>query len=506
MGIFEQVHEPCKPTLTTILSNPLLLHLISPYIPLPSLIALSATCHDLHGLFDASPVPYRRLELSPLRHAYPPPPRPLAIGGTEQRTQQMDDSLTASDFYSAPLRGIFAQLSRRHMLNHISTMVLDGLAVTAELVREIICEDRFNVRVLSIREVKHLNELALRQTLLYAARPGRADGALKLRALYVFGGRDPLEEAEDSGRGARTRRARTRSPLPATGRPAPRSPHLEGQEKVKEKPMKSWYHPSGRILPRRPDVDWATVLHACEGLIYFDAVLCRGPRHNPCHSLLSSPPSYLPAAPTPPATLTYLPPAIATIALGHGCTSCTSCPESPAIYGSSPSPQLPLLAPPPLHASTVRAAQCPLGMLERWNATETGYESAWPPRVYARCEACLKQRWCERCGKWWCEECYDPGRGGGVHGGGEEAEHVGVHDQGGQVEENEVTMDEEHTQPMGSKRECFGCGQTCHSCTKQFIRPCRTCRNEYCVLDNDGSSATDCDWCRYSGRRTLDPY
>jgi hypothetical protein len=26
--------------------------------------------------------------------------------------------------------------------------------------------------------------------------------------------------------------------------------------------------------------------------------------------------------------------------------------------------------------------------------------------LYARCEDCLKGRWCERCHKWWDEDCY----------------------------------------------------------------------------------------------------
>ncbi len=29
------------------------------------------------------------------------------------------------------------------------------------------------------------------------------------------------------------------------------------------------------------------------------------------------------------------------------------------------------------------------------------------PKLILRCEDCLRGRWCERCNRWWCEDCYE---------------------------------------------------------------------------------------------------
>ncbi|THX44903.1 hypothetical protein D6D11_07807 [Aureobasidium pullulans] len=52
-------------------------------------------------------------------------------------------------------------------------MILDGLSVPAELVRDIIVDDRFNVKILSIRKVTNMNQRGL-----------------QLKGLYLFGHKD----------------------------------------------------------------------------------------------------------------------------------------------------------------------------------------------------------------------------------------------------------------------------------------------------------------------------
>lgn len=75
-------------------------------------------------------------------------------------------------------------------------MVLDGLAVTFELCSEILLDDTYNVRILSIRDVTNLNENKLRHALSYACRPGRPEGTPRLKGLYIFGtGDDPATDA-----------------------------------------------------------------------------------------------------------------------------------------------------------------------------------------------------------------------------------------------------------------------------------------------------------------------
>ena len=48
-----------------------------------------------------------------------------------------------------------------------------------------------------------------------------------------------------------------------------------------------------------------------------------------------------------------------------------------------------------------------------------------------------------------------------------------------------------HRAQVGVHRDCFGCGRTCEECKAKYIRTCRFCRAEYCVIDNEGSSETE---------------
>lgn len=388
-------------TLSDLLSNSLVLRQTAPYIPVATLCALMGTSWSVRQTIKQSSDATRYLNLSTV-HIPTLDDKPLDGGGISWRNERMDEALTEDEFYSGPLRGVMSRLSRQDILSNISTMILDGLTVPAEVVREIISEDRFSVRILSIREAKHLNERKLMLALKYAVRPTRPKGMPKLRGLYVFG---PMERAvkgaePDIGR----RRSPTRYPdsspsgvmdalgaqLGAEWNEKSKSALKADLHGVEDK----WYQPTGLMFKKTPASDWADTLQACEGIIHFDAVLCRGPRHDPQAYANQDP-----DIPTNPHNA-YIPPTIATVALGpHGCSKCESSPEGPACFGSSPSHHLPLLSPPPLHSSSIRAAQWP-------HSLRPTSES---PKLYVRCKECLKHRWCERCGKWWDEKCYMPG-------------------------------------------------------------------------------------------------
>ena len=130
-------------------------------------------------------------------------------------------------------------------------------------------------------------------------------------------------------------------------------------------------------------------MRECEGIISFDAVLCRGPRHS------DTEPERPGKAPLPWYTRepAYIRPRAATRVL-EGCHGCGSAPERFAVFGKSPLHQLPLLAPLPLHASTQRACKAP-------------FQATSKPYLFARCVACMRNRCCESCQKWWCEDCYE---------------------------------------------------------------------------------------------------
>ncbi|KAF2006990.1 hypothetical protein P154DRAFT_517433 [Amniculicola lignicola CBS 123094] len=374
-------------TLADLLSNSLVLRQTAPYLPVPALYALAATSKTFHHIVHRAPDVFRFLDLSAVKSAVVPY-EPLDSGGISWRAERMDESLTEDEFYSGPLRGIFSKLERRHVLRCVHTLVLDGLSVPADLVREIIADDRFNVRILSIRDAKHLNERKLMQVLRYAVRPSRPEGTPRIKGIYFFSPHDP-RPIEDS--------TSKKRPFPSVDRGVMTSQGAQIGAEWNQKSSKAlntalartddkWYQTSGRLIKKRPSSEWAETLKACEGIIAFDAVLCRGPRHDPNRATYPHAPSHV----------SYLSPAIATIALGpSGCETCHSSPEAPATFGFSATSQLPLLSPPPLHSSTIRSAQKPHMI-----------DGSSPPPLFARCDDCLKGRWCERCNKWWDEDCY----------------------------------------------------------------------------------------------------
>jgi hypothetical protein len=124
-----------------------------------------------------------------------------------------------------------------------------------------------------------------------------------------------------------------------------------------------WYLRS-KVAFQPPEFEfyYSALLRATRGVLVWDAVLCRAPRHT---------------YPDP----RYIIPTIASVALGpRGCHICSSLPEGP---GSTVN-QLPLLSPLPFHSSSVRVAQ---------EVPSHGPRIA-PLPFYACCVNCLKHRWC----------------------------------------------------------------------------------------------------------------
>ncbi|KAF2133192.1 hypothetical protein P153DRAFT_307749 [Dothidotthia symphoricarpi CBS 119687] len=471
-------------SLADLLSNTLILRQTAPYLPVSSLCALAATSRPLYYTIRQSPEAFRYLDLSPVKSAIVPFDGPLDAGGIVWRAERMDESLSEDEFYSGPLRGIFSRLEKQSLLRNVHTLVLDGLSVTAELVKDLLTEERYNVRILSIREVKHLNERKLQQYLRYAVRPSRPEGTPRVKGIYLFGPRDPAPLPGSSS---------TNNPPSSVSRGIMSSQGAQIGAEWNQKSSEAlgaalartedkWYQSSGKMMTKRPSSEWAEVIQACEGIVAFDAVLCRGPRHDPSKAYVTEGQSH-----SIPHPASFLRPCIATVALGpSGCESCHTSSEGPAACGHSPSSHLPLLSPVPLHGSSIRAAQTPHTI-----------DGSTAPPLYVRCEDCLKGRWCERCNKWWDEECY---------AGSTVAQRT-------ELQQTELTEDiqsngstclipKQTIKIIGVRRDCFGCGHTCISCKELFIRQCTKCQQEYCREDNETSSETLCDWCNYTARRS----
>lgn len=299
-------------------------------------------------------------------------------------------------FYGGPLRGIFSSLRRQNILQNVQTLVLDGLAVPADLVAEIITHDSFNVRILSIRDVQHLNERKLQQALLYAIRPSRREGTPKLQGLYVFGQKQAIAapvikrhvNRYPPGIAPIDTIPIYRGVMASQGAQIGAEWNKKSQEVLEEEAIRNsdlWFGKCGKVLTKPIGSEWASTLQACQGLLSFDAVLCHGPRHRIRDE--TAPSAWYAQADM------HIGPQIATHALG-ACSGCGAAPEGLCKFGSTNVTRLPLLSPVPLHTSTSKSAKAPFrGQVEK--------------KLLMRCFECLKNRYCESCHKWWCEDCYE---------------------------------------------------------------------------------------------------
>lgn len=297
------------------------------------------------------------------------------------------------------MRGIFHNLRRRNILSDVQTLVLDGLAVPADLVTEIITHDSFNVRVLSIRDAQHLNERKLQQALLYSIRSSRPPNTPKLQGLYIFGPKDTSFSRSRRRINkclAETAEANTRPSfggvVSSQGAQIGAQWNIKSEDALAEDMARNgdkWFEKTGKIFPKVPSLEWAEVIQACQGIISFDAVLCSGPRHSSLAAVESKSTKWYHHSDY------FLPPKVASHAL-DGCSGCGRAPEGFAHVGFSPNDRFPLVAPPPLHASTIKSAKIP---------PHSGCEPE--KKLMVRCMDCLRARFCESCHQWWCEDCYE---------------------------------------------------------------------------------------------------
>lgn len=306
-----------------------------------------------------------------------------------------------NSFYSGPLRGIFNAMRRRNILRHVTTLILDGLSVTAELVHEIISDPSFSVRILSLRDVKNLNEPKLRAALQMAVRPSRPEGTPRLKGLYIFGTKDPPALPANTAAMGNGGNVTATSWIQRSHKALSEDLH---------KPSDLWYHRKGMVVSRPVPMEWASTMLACAGLVSFDAVLCRGPRHfnSPAFGRVNIGPSNPPSPKVPSSW------SVATHALA-GCAGCGSAPEGWTVWGDPVgidgddiTCRFPMLAPPPMHCSNPRVACCPTGV--DINPSKTSRSNEPRPRFIARCMECLRDRYCWGCNKWWCEKCHVPGQ------------------------------------------------------------------------------------------------
>lgn len=398
--------EPSEPKIFNLLSNTLVLHQTAPYLTTSALLNIASTSHAFRSLIHDTPGVFRHLDLASIKAAQFDIDG-IDHGGEIWRNVQVDENVTEDDFYSGPLRGVFRSLGRAGILQDVQTLVLDGLSVTAELVNDVLVDPRFNVRILSIREARNLNQRKLMQSLQYACRPTRPDGSLRLKGLYVFGTRDAAPSPRQPGQSAGAKigvrwNHRSNTALREL---------LDGEGD-------DWYHRKGKVISRPVADGWAETLLSCREAIHFDAVLCTGPRHQNSSAFGRVP---VPAVPGG-ASRSW---SVATFALG-GCATCGCAPEGFTTHDSSPPGELPLLAPPPLHSSNVKTAARP--------AAVAGPDSGARPQFVPRCWDCIRDRYCFSCDQWWCEACYQAPTEAELQA----AQHVHIVDDAGGLSDHEA--------------------------------------------------------------------
>lgn len=343
-------------TLWHILANHLILLEVCPVLPVSALLALAATSRSFSRLIYNTPGVFRYLKLS-TTHGQPPRSEVKTLYATDYKGW-IAGGLTPRDQYAQDLLNVFDFLRQKAVLQDVTTLVLDGLNFPSALLSEVLCSEAFKIRLLSIRRVKLLGEDAVQRVLRYLIRPSRPEGSPKLQGIYCF---DPISKATSEDIQSLAAGVTTTAGAQLGTRYFETGVRAKVQRDNKIEP---WYNGCGRILsPFTVDQTWADLLQACVGTISFNAVLCR-------HCLQ-----------------TYVRPRIATVSL-RGCASCNSAPEGAAYPGASPVEHLPLISPPPLYESTVRAAQSP--------STSGG----GVPAFFARCEESLQDRWCQICNIW----------------------------------------------------------------------------------------------------------
>ncbi|KAL2127685.1 hypothetical protein VTI74DRAFT_10312 [Chaetomium olivicolor] len=480
--------------LLRLLANSLVLSQTAPYLSCHDVLNLGATSRVFRFLIYNTPHVFRRLELGSVKRAQFDT-FGVDRGGETWRNTQQDGGVTEDDFYSGSLRGVFNKLRRLDILRDVQVLSLDGLSVTSELVHDILIDPSFSVRILSIRGVKNLNEGKLRGALQYACRNSRPEGMPRLKGLYVFGAKDTTSPPATP--------ELSRSPSPTGHRTVATSWNNRSQNaltaSLAEEP-EAWYVRRGGQLPNNSiDPEWASTLVACAGIIAFDSVLCTGPRHfnSPAWGKVNVEALRAAASPSSVDIPAF---GVATHSLG-GCAGCGSAPEGWTVWGEEVFDSLrdddgrrasdccmtdlarfPLLAPPPMHSSSLRVAMCPAGqpVHSRLSFLAPKGKQA-KARFIPRCFACIRDRYCAGCHRWWCESCY-LGPGAFSHGG--------------------------HTGPDSAHvvRSCWECGMNCKECIDCTQRMCSRCGGGYCLIHNEGSDMVACDWCAARNRRVRDLY
>jgi hypothetical protein len=352
-------------TLLDLFWNHLVLAQLTPYLPISALFNLAITSRKFGEVIRRDPKAFQRLDVSTVRGV---PSHECEFEAAEAHTifnrYGNDDEEWVR--YCLPLMKLASISWKWDILPRVRTLILDHQYVHLDTLRNILLDSACQIRLLSLLNVRSFDRLDFQNLIDDIFRGGRRSDGPCLEGIYYFGAplisnkfQDPHVEEKVSATSAATLTEES-TPLKA------------------EEDLDPWYLCS-KVAFQPPEIEslYSALLRVTQGVLVWDAILCRAPRHTYPHERFIVPP-------------------IASVALGPaGCHICHSSPEGP---GSAVN-QLPLLSPPPLHSSSIKVCQ----------DIPSNHQRIDPMPFYARCYNCLKHRWCASCNKWWCENCYQFG-------------------------------------------------------------------------------------------------
>jgi hypothetical protein len=383
------------PSLLDLLSNSIIIDGVLPYLSLSAIFSLIRTSRALRELLVSTPRVFRYIDLTKCRGAHISADffGRIDTGGFSWRAERMDEGLTEDEFYSGPLLGVLSNFRRIKVLQHIHTLVLDGLAsVTVDFIHQVVTSPDYNVRLLSIRRCLNVNQSKLQQLLCHICRPSRPEGTPKLQGLYVFNSppkMDTMEQFQDFHFNIDTMGI-----TDVLGAQLGAQPNVDDHSLWQD--QEPWYTPSGQVVSQghAKRSSWEETLQTCKGIISFDAVLCTHMHADMAPVLHAASREYL--ATNKPGIAP-----LATIALGPaGCASCGRNPHDAPVWGQSSLHEFPLLWPPPYSGKLIDAVRPPPRPLDNGKQL--------PQRLIVSCTWCLANRHCDSCHRWWCADCYNP--------------------------------------------------------------------------------------------------
>lgn len=286
----EPSSKPSETSLLRVLQNSLILRLTSPYIGLHGLISLAAASKSFRNLTLHTPQVFSRVDLSNNK---------LCLMMTEDGDERHNGLIsymldlhvwpgtaverTFNEYLARPLDSVMGHLVKLDVLLDLRILILDGLAVPDPFLYALLCgEVKHNIRMLSIRGVKELHPESLARCIRYLIRSSRPHHPEGLQGLYYLTPPKLINEVP----------SRRQVPTPAptaigvTNSVGARlgsdqvTSNLSTQTSSWDLPADAdiWYNTLGEVKLNHNDQLWADLLDACEGLIAFDATVCRHDR------------------------------------------------------------------------------------------------------------------------------------------------------------------------------------------------------------------------------------